>query len=168
MGYGINNLGQTVGQGYQSAKIIRDANGKLISYTPAITHGWVSVGGKLRDVNGLLNGACKGWEISVARKINDRGEVLADANFNDGEVHEVLLCRMPFCRLWARSSPNIGRPYLFTIDVKSLDRWQIVRFVSDGGRLPDWPNNESSQRVSVNLLMGDIVTRLAVQTRSSL
>jgi hypothetical protein len=49
------------------------------------------VGGKLRDVNGLLNGAANGWEISVARKINDRGEVLADANFNTGEVHEVLL-----------------------------------------------------------------------------
>jgi probable HAF family extracellular repeat protein len=90
-GYGINNLGQTVGQAYQAQKIIRDANGKLISYTPAITHGWVSVGGKPRDVNGLLNGASKGWEISVARKINDRGEVLADANFNNGEVHEVLL-----------------------------------------------------------------------------
>jgi hypothetical protein len=86
-----NNLGQTVGQAYQAAKITRDASGPLISYTSAITHGWVSAGGKLRDVNGLLNGASKGWEISVARKINDRGEVLADANFNNGEVHEVLL-----------------------------------------------------------------------------
>jgi 6-phosphogluconolactonase (cycloisomerase 2 family) len=86
-----NNLGQTVGQAYQAAKITRDASGQLISYTSAITHGWVSAGGKLRDVNGLLNGASKGWEISVARKINDRGEVLADANFNNGEVHEVLL-----------------------------------------------------------------------------
>jgi probable HAF family extracellular repeat protein len=91
VGYGINNLGQTVGQAYQAAKITRDASGQLISYTSAITHGWVSAGGKLRDVNGLLNGASKGWEISVARKINDRGEVLADANFNNGEVHEVLL-----------------------------------------------------------------------------
>ena len=49
------------------------------------------MGGKPRDVNGLLNAASKGWEISVARKINDRGEVLADASFNAGEVHEVLL-----------------------------------------------------------------------------
>jgi probable HAF family extracellular repeat protein len=79
-GYGINNFGQTVGQAYQAPTIIHDANGKPIGSTPAITHGWVSVGGKLRDVNGLLNGASQGWEISVARKINDRGEVLADAN----------------------------------------------------------------------------------------
>ena len=90
-GYGINNLGQTVGQAYQSAKIIHDSNGNPIGSTPAITHGWVSVAGRLRDVNKLLNVASKGWEISAARKVNDRGQVLADANFNGGDVHGVLL-----------------------------------------------------------------------------
>jgi probable HAF family extracellular repeat protein len=90
-GYGINNLGQTVGQAIQAPKPIYGANGEIIGYTPQITHGWVSLDGKPRDVNRLLHAAFKGWEISVARKVNDRGQVLADANFNGGETHGVLL-----------------------------------------------------------------------------
>jgi probable HAF family extracellular repeat protein len=90
-GYGINNLGQTVGAAYQAPKPIYNANGNITGYTPAIAHGWVNVAGKLRDVNQLLNAASTGWEISLARKINDRGQVLADANFQQGDVHAVLL-----------------------------------------------------------------------------
>ena len=91
-GYGINNLGQTVGQAYQAPKPIYGPDDKtLIGYTPQITHGWVSVAGRPRDVNGLLNTGAKGWEVSVARKVNDHGQVLADANFNGGNVHAVLL-----------------------------------------------------------------------------
>ncbi len=91
-GYGINNLGQTVGQAYQASKPIYGLDGKtIIGYTPQITHAWVSVASKPRDVNGLLNTAAKGWEVSVARKVNDHGQVLADANFNGGNVHAVLL-----------------------------------------------------------------------------
>jgi probable HAF family extracellular repeat protein len=90
-GYGINNFGQTVGGAYQAPKPIFDANGNLTGYTPAISHGWVSVAGKVRDINGLLNATSTGWEISVARKVNDRGQVLADANFQGGTVHAVLL-----------------------------------------------------------------------------
>ncbi len=47
--------------------------------------------GKPRDVNGLLNTGAQGWEVSVVRKVNDHGQVLADANFNGGNVHAVLL-----------------------------------------------------------------------------
>jgi probable HAF family extracellular repeat protein len=90
-GYGINDFGQTVGQAYQAPKPIYGANGQLIGYTPQVTHGWISMDGKPHDVNRLLNAAFKGWEISVARKVNDRGQVLADANFNGGETHSVLL-----------------------------------------------------------------------------
>jgi probable HAF family extracellular repeat protein len=102
-GYGINNLGQTVGAAYQAPKPIYDGKGNITGYTPPISHGWVNVAGKLRDVNQALNSASTGWEISLARKINDRGQVLADANFQNGDVHAVLL------------TPNAILPPLVTI-----------------------------------------------------
>jgi probable HAF family extracellular repeat protein len=82
LGYGINNFGQVVGAAYQFPKPILDAKGNVIDHTAEIDHGWVSLHGALRDLNGLLNAAAHGWEIVDARSINDRGEILADAVFD--------------------------------------------------------------------------------------
>jgi probable HAF family extracellular repeat protein len=91
LGNGINNFGQTVGSASQFEKPILNSKGVIVGYTPEIDHGWVSLDGKMLDLNGLLNAADKGWEIMDARSINDRGEILADADFQDGSTHAVLL-----------------------------------------------------------------------------
>jgi uncharacterized membrane protein len=76
-GIGINAMGQTVGM------LLNDAAG--------IEHGWVNVDGKMRDLNGLLNASGKGWVVTEAVSINDLGRVLANAKFNNGLPHIVLL-----------------------------------------------------------------------------
>jgi hypothetical protein len=80
-----------VGEFFTLPKDIKNAQGQLIGSTPGVTHGWVDVDGKLRDVNGLLNQSGKGWIISRAQSINDLGRVTAFANLNSGPQHAVEL-----------------------------------------------------------------------------
>jgi hypothetical protein len=90
-GFGINNLNQIVGEAVTLPKQIKNTLGQVVGETPQISHGFVDVDGKLRDVNSLLNASGKGWVISRAQSINDLGQVLADANFNGGVTHVVKL-----------------------------------------------------------------------------
>jgi uncharacterized membrane protein len=102
VGNAVNNFGQTVGSAYQFSKRILDPTGKIIGSTPEIDHGWVRLDGRMRDLNDLLGGAAKGWEIVDARSINDRGEILADASFaGEPGTRAVLLTPnnfLPCCR----------------------------------------------------------------------
>lgn len=96
--WGINNLNQVVGGFTTLPKPIKNTLGQVTGWTPKIQHGFVDLDGKVRDVNGLLNQSGKGWVISACRGINDFDQVLADANFNGGQVHVVKLtpnCVLP-------------------------------------------------------------------------
>jgi uncharacterized membrane protein len=90
-GFGINNLGQVVGQSFTASKPIKDSTGKVVGYTQSYTAGFVDLDGTLRDVNKLMDASGKGWVISRAQSINDLDQVLADANFNGGPTHAVKL-----------------------------------------------------------------------------
>jgi uncharacterized membrane protein len=87
---GINDFGTVVGSAIDYPKPIY-VNGQQVGETPEISYGWVTVAGKPTDVNSLLDARSKGWVISEGVAVNDRGQILANANFNGGDVHVVLL-----------------------------------------------------------------------------
>jgi uncharacterized membrane protein len=93
MAFGINHLGQIVGGSIQAGKYIHDSTGKIVGYTPSFEHGFVTINGKMRDLNGLINNTGSAFEINEARSINDRGQILANASFpgKGGTDHAVLL-----------------------------------------------------------------------------
>jgi probable HAF family extracellular repeat protein len=73
---GLNNWGQIVGGA---------AN---LSVPPT---GWVYLQGQMRDLNRLLSPAARGWVVTGASSINDVGQIIATAIFNNGLPHAVIL-----------------------------------------------------------------------------
>jgi probable HAF family extracellular repeat protein len=75
--YGINNRGQVVGSA-----------GTL---SPPRLVVWVYLQGQMRDLNGLLSPAARGWTVEGASGINDLGQIIGTATFNNGNPHAVIL-----------------------------------------------------------------------------
>jgi probable HAF family extracellular repeat protein len=80
VGQGLNDAGQVVGF---------SETGPGTADAPAPSHGYLWDNGVMTDLNDLLVPG-SGWEITVARMINDAGQIVGEAVAN-GVTHAVLL-----------------------------------------------------------------------------
>lgn len=75
----INSSGVVVGEG-----------DVLLSNGNTADHAFVYDGGKLQDLNTLIP-ANSGWVLSSATSINDKGQIVCDADNGTGSLHAFLL-----------------------------------------------------------------------------
>ncbi len=54
-------------------------------------HGFVYEGDRMYDLNDLLDNASSGWEIMVARDVNNHGQIAATGRAQNGDQHALLL-----------------------------------------------------------------------------
>jgi probable HAF family extracellular repeat protein len=86
----INDLGQIVGTSVQPPTETTNPDGNT-TFNPGFRHAWIYYGGTMHDLNTMLSASSSGWVINVAWSINDKGQIVCDGTFQEGQGGQPVL-----------------------------------------------------------------------------